>query len=122
MVSNDNYLTVELFNSGINDLKLEFQGIKADVQGIKSDIRELKSEIRILDKNVAVNSGKIDMLQNYITWGIGLIAIIVAFVAIFFLFKREKAEKPEKEFLTVEKAQEMINEAISKALMAVVNK
>ena len=124
MISNDNVLTVEMFNAGMSEIKFEIQGIKSEIQiikgeiqGIKSDIQELKNEVRVLDKNVAVNSSKIEMLQNYITWGIAFIAIVVALAVAFIpSFKRDKSEKQEKA-LTVEKVQSMIDEAIARALI-----
>ena len=125
MTSGDNVLTVEIFNAGMNEIKFEIQGImseiqimKGEIQGIKNDIQELKNEVRILDKNIAVNSGKVEVLQTSINLGFGVIAIVVAFVVAFIpYFKREKSEKQEKEFLTVEKAKSMIDEAVSRALM-----
>lgn len=103
MVSNDNnVLTIEIFNAGIAELKNE----------LKSDIQELKNEVRTLDKNVAVNSAKIEMLQHTFYWGFGIMAIVVALVP---YLKREKSEKKDPE-LTEKKVQSMIDVALARAL------
>ena len=131
MTSNDNVLTVEMFNAGMNEIKSEIQALKIDIQGVKSeiqvikgdiqalknDVQELKNEVRVIDKNLAVNSGKVEVLQTSINLGLGIIAIVVAFVIAFIpYFKREKSEKQEK-FLTVENVKSMIDEAVAKALI-----
>ena len=127
-----NVLTVEMFNAGLNEikseiqeLKFEIQGIqteiqvmKGDIQGMKSDIQELKSEVRVLDKNLAVNSGKVEVLQTSINLGLGIIAIVVAFVIAFIpYFRREKSDQTKPQ-LTEKEIQSMIDISISKALTA----
>ena len=107
MASNDvkqdsNVLTVEIFNAGIAELRTEIGALKNEITDVKT--------------NVAVNSAKIEMLQSSINWGFAIMAIVVAFVAIFTpFFKREKIEKKEPE-LTVAKVQSMIDEALARAM------
>ena len=99
MISGDNVLTVELFNYGIAEIKSEIQGLKAQVVA--------------LDKNVAVNSAKIEMLQHTFYWGFGIMALVIALIP---YFRRERKENQAQE-LTPEKVQSMIDEAISRRLL-----
>ena len=96
MTSSDNFVTVDLFNAGIRE--------------IKSEIREVRYENQL-------NGAKMDWMQTSIYWGFAIIAFVVTFVAIFVpSFKRGKSEKNE-EALTTEKVQSMIDDAISRALL-----
>ena len=74
MTSADNtrYVTVEMFREGIAE--------------IKTELREMKGEIRVLEREVAVNSTKIEMLQHTFYWGLAIIAVAATLAPIF---KRE---------------------------------
>lgn len=104
MTSQDNerYVTVEMFNKGIAELKAE----------IRRNTDEIRAEIRVLEREVAVNSAKIDMLQHTFYWGLGIIAIAAVLAP---LFRRDKTEQPKPE-ITRSDVQSMIDAAISKAL------
>ena len=63
MAENQEYITVEMFNRGMTDLK-----------------SDLKSEIRVIQDNVLVNTAKIDMLQHTQNIWFMVIAVVVALV------------------------------------------
>lgn len=106
MTSQDNtrYVTVEMFNNGIAEIKAEN----------RRNTEEIKAEIRVLEREVAVNSARIEMLQHVFYWGLGIIAIAAALAP---SFKREKTEKPQPQ-VTRSDVQSMIDVAISRALGA----
>ena len=98
MTSNDNYVTIEIFNQGI-------QEIKNEISNLHSEIRDVKYENRL-------NSAKIDWLQHSIYWGFAVIAFVVAYVSL----RPSRKEKSEKQkFMTAEQVQEIVNNAITKA-------
>ena len=121
---NQNNNLIEAFNNGISEIKSEIQGLKFEIQGLKSeiqeikaDIRDIKAEIKILDRNVAVNSAKIEMLNHTFYWGFGIMAVIVALVAVLVPYlMRGKSESTEPQ-LTEAKVQSMIDAAVSRALV-----
>ena len=106
MTSQDNarYVTVEMFRDGISELKTE-------IRGVSSQVNELKAEVRVLDRELAMNTAKIEMLQHTFYWGLGIIAVAAALAP---LFKREKNEQPKSE-LTRSDVQSMIDAALSRA-------
>ena len=112
MTSNDKqeYITVEMFNDGLKEIKSEFKEIK-------TEIREIKYENQL-------NSAKIEWLQHSIYWGFAIIGVIIAFVSLY-PFRREKTENEiqQKETLTearVERIAETIAEkVVGKALAGI---
>ena len=66
MLSNDNYITIETFNKGIQELK----------QDLKAEIQEIRTDIRVLQSDTA-------HLQTSVYWGFAIIGIIIAFFALF---------------------------------------
>ena len=98
MTSHDNYVTIEIFNQGINEIKNE-------ISNLHSEIRDVKYENRL-------NSAKIDWLQHSIYWGFAVIAFVVAYVSL----RPSRKEKSEKQkFTTAEQVQEIVDKAITKA-------
>ncbi len=96
MTSNDksDFITVEMFNNGIQEIKLELQNIKSEMQ-------EIKTEVGQIEKQQSINSVKIDLLQHTIYWSLAisglfmaLVGILVAIVALKPL-KTENAERQE---------------------------
>ena len=81
MTSSDNqqYVTVEMFNNGIESLRAE---IRQNNEQVRTEIKQLRAEIQVLDKNLAVNSAKIDMLQHYQNLGFTIMGGVIAFVGI----------------------------------------
>ena len=100
MPSNENFITVEMFNAGIQELKNE---LKAEMQ---KNNTEIKTEIRVLQSDTA-------HLQTSIYWGFAIIAIVIALVT---LFKNDKTENKAKKDVTVEQVHEIVDTAISKTL------
>ncbi len=92
MTSNDNIITVEIFNNRIQEIKTEIQGIRQEIKDTKN---ELLSEIRINQNDTA-------HLQTTIYYGfsilgliIGLVGLIVAIIAIMPQLKHGKPEQIE---------------------------
>ena len=100
MPSNENFITVEMFNAGIQELKNE---LTAEIQ---KNNTEIKTEIRVLQSDTA-------HLQTSIYWGFAIIAIVIALVT---LFKNDKTENKAKKDVTVEQVHEIVDTAISKTL------
>jgi len=90
--SQNDYLTVEMFNRGISE--------------VTTEIREVRFETQL-------NRAKIEIMQHSIYLGFAIMAFVVAYVVIF---KPERSEKKEPE-LTTAKVQTMIDEAIARALV-----
>ena len=98
MTSNDNYVTIEIFNQGIQEIKNEISNLHSEIRDVKYDNR--------------LNSAKIDWLQHSIYWGFAVIAFVVAYVSL----RPSRKEKSEKQkFMTAEQVQEIVNNAITKA-------
>ncbi len=117
MTSQDNarYITVEMFNNGIAEIKAE----------IHKNTEEIRAEIRTLDKRVEINSVKIDELHYFMGIGFAIMAVVVVFVGFVITLapmfremyrdaKKAKSEPP----MTRSDIQSMIDEAISRALSA----
>ena len=81
MTSNDNQqlVTVEVYNSGIN--KLEKQVIQLGEQ-MNVSFRELKNEIQTVNNNVLINTARIEDQKDFMSSGFTIIAIVIALVAI----------------------------------------
>ena len=132
MTSNDNqqYITVELFNSKmetfIAQIKLDNEQLRNELNskidsaqaGLRAEMQtgfaSLHSEIQAVNANVQVNSAKIEMLQHTFYWGFAILAFIAAFVP---LFRRERKESKEKEKpITRDSVLDIVNEAVAKAI------
>ena len=66
MASEDKYLTVEIFNAGISEIKGEISGLKKQVDILALEVRD--------------NSRDIAHLQTSIYWGFAIVAIVVALI------------------------------------------
>lgn len=114
MTSNDNqqYITVELFNSKMETLITQIQ------LGNERLRNELRSEIQAVDANVKVNSAKIEMLGHSLYWGFAVMTIIITAVAIFVPYllairkDKKQDEKITKNFITEDKVRQLIDEAL----------
>ena len=114
MTSQDNqqYITVELFNSKIETLITQIQ------LGNEKLRNELRSEIQAVDANVKVNSAKIEMLGHSLYWGFAVMTIIITLVAFFvpyFLMSRKDKKQETKDnshALSEDKVREMIAQAL----------
>ncbi|MBQ6736969.1 MAG: hypothetical protein IJM82_03465 [Synergistaceae bacterium] len=105
MTSSDNYVTIEIFNQGIQEIKNEISNIHSEISNLHSEIRDVKYENRL-------NSAKIDWLQHSIYWGFAVIAFVVAYVSL----RPSRKEKSEKQkFTTAEQVQEIVDNAITRA-------
>ena len=79
MTSNDNYITIEMFNAGIQEIKSEFN-----------------QRFDKLENKIEANTIKIDSVQSSINTGFTTVGIIIALVgliiAVIGVFKKEKSE------------------------------
>ncbi len=118
MTTSDNisYVTVETLNQ-------RFTNIDNTLNEIRSDIREMKAEIKMLDRKTEINSVKIDELHYFMGIGFAVIAIVVALVGFVItlapmfreMYKDAKRARDDKG-LTRSEVQEMIDEALTRAL------
>ena len=116
MTSNDNFVTVEVFNSRIG--QLETQIIRLGERQ-ENSFRELKQEIHDINYNVLMNTQRINDMHNFIGWGFAILAIVVAFVGFIITLApmfREMYQNAHKPMLTEERVQEIVDRSISKAL------
>ena len=85
MTSSDNqqYVTVEMFNNGIADLK---ESLKVYIDGrlvqVEKKIDDLKAEVIVLERNVAVNSARIEDLHHSQSLGFTILGAVIVFVGI----------------------------------------
>ena len=93
MTSNDNNITIEIFNKGIQEIKTEVKQINNELhQEIKDTRNELLTEIRI-------NEVGTSHLQTSIYWGFAIMGIVIALVGLIVAIlalnpsRREKTEK-----------------------------
>ena len=87
MTSNDvnnNFVTVEMFNAGIQEIKSEIRELR---QEIKDTRQELMTEIRINQNDTA-------HVQTSVYWGFAIMGIIIAFISVY-LPRKEKSERSE---------------------------
>lgn len=121
MTSNDNFITVEMFNEGLNRIEEKIIMLKQDINQLNQRFDKLEN---LVATEIRVNETAHSYLQTSIYWGFAIIAFVVAFVGLY-PFKREKTENStqQKETLTearVEKIAETIAEKVmSKALAGI---
>ena len=72
MISNDSYITIEMFNNGIHEIKAEFQQFRD----------EFKAEIKVVEDQLMLQNAKIDWLQHSVYWGFAIIGIVIALISI----------------------------------------
>lgn len=121
MTSNDNqqYVTVEIYNAGNNNLEKQIILI-----GEKQDrsFSELKTEIQAVRDIALVNSAKIDAHWEAASMWFSVIAILVTVVGIFVALAAVFREIVKAKTLTEQKVQDMINASISQAVSDAVEK
>ncbi len=83
--NNNNFITVEMFNAGIQEIKNEIKELKQEIRDTRS---ELMTEIRITQNDTA-------HIQTSVYWGFAIIGVIIAFVGII-PFRKEKSERSEE--------------------------
>ena len=111
MTSNDNqqYITVELFNSKMETLITQIQlGNEKLRNELNSKIDDAKLELR-----TEVNSAKIEMLGHSMYWGFAIMTLVLTVIAIFVpYFLSARRDKKTANSLSEEKVQKMIAEAL----------
>ena len=78
--------------SGVKSEVLTVSEFRSGVSSIRAEIGELRAEIRVLERDLAVNTAKVEMLQHTFYWGLGIIAIVVALIPYFSRERREERE------------------------------
>ena len=99
MTSNDNYVTVEIFNNGIQEVNQRFDKLE-----------------NLINTGIRVNEVAHSYLQTSVYWGFAIIAFVVALVGLN-PFKKEKIEK--KSEWSERDLRALIREEISMANSAV---
>ena len=106
MTSNDNnYITVEMFNGGIREIKTGIQDLatqrKVDMAMIDGKLTEIRSEIKVTNSRIDSTNSRIDNMAERLedlkffgTVGLAIIAVLIALVALV-PAKREKSERSE---------------------------
>ena len=90
MTSNDNYITIEMFNGGIQEIKSE----------MNQRFDKLENEIRYTNLRIDNMAERIDGVQSSINTGFTTVGIIIGLVgliiAVFGVFKKEiRTERSE---------------------------
>ena len=116
MTSNDNYITVEMFNTGIQEIKTKMAEMRKDIrQEIKDTRNELMTEIRL-------NQVEIRAVHDKVNWGFSLTTVFISVVGgLALLIPTIKAlgdffASKRKNYATEERVQEIAEKVISKAL------
>lgn len=109
MQSNDNVITIEMFNNGIQEIKSEMQAMKNEMkQEIKDTRNELMTEIRVNQAETRAVHDKVNMGFSLMTIFLGVIGgIALLHPAIKAL--GEYFESKRKNYATVEQIQELKN-------------
>lgn len=111
-MSNDNFITIEVFNNGIKEIKQEISALRT----------ELRAEIQDIRYEEKLNNAKIDWLQHSVYWGFAIIGIIIAFVGIVIalapFFKKEKIEQEKVKILNENDIRNLIKNEIATANLA----
>ena len=112
---------VQIFKSGLEDLKFYIDGRISDVN---KQLREIKAEIRTINESVLVNSAKIDAQRDFMSIGFTIMTVVIALVGFIVtlapmfrdIYKDAKMAREHENNLTAEKIQNMIDNSIAKAL------
>ena len=94
MTSNDKqeYITVEMFNDGLKEIKTEIIALNKRIDDVKIEIRDTRNELLT---EIRLNQHDVAHLQASVYWGFAIIAFVVAFISLN-PFRKEKTEhKPE---------------------------
>jgi hypothetical protein len=135
LISQDNqqYITVELFNSKmetlITQIQLGNERLRNELSSKINDVKsELHNEIQAVDTNVKINSAKIEMLGHYMYWGFAAMTLLitaVAFLVPYFLTARKDKKQNEKStsrVLTEDNVRQLINEALQNMSASTIGK
>ena len=87
MTSNDNYITIEMFNAGIQELKAEMN------QRFDKLETEIKTEIRFTNARIDNLAERIEDLKFFVTIAFAIIAIFISIVALVPIFRREGVQQ-----------------------------
>ena len=122
MMSNDKFVTVEILDERINELKKE---LKIEINTGNTQIRnELKDATAEINTAIKINAVDNAHLQTSIYWGFAIatltIGVVIAIVGFFVTLApslRENSKRKESKYTTVEQVQSIVENAISKALL-----
>ena len=117
MTSTDNVVTVEMFNAGIEDLKIEIQRSNEALR------KELNTEIRVLSTRMDGMNDRISDIQNYVSWSFALTAVFVAIIGIIVSVVVAFApsiwaarKRPRKTSLGRDEVREIVSQQMQEAL------
>ena len=91
MTSGDNnYVTIELFNEGIREIKTE---INQRFDNLQAEIKDVKTEIRFTNSRIDNLAERLEDLKFFRTIGLTIIGVLIAIVAL----RRDRPEtRPER--------------------------
>lgn len=116
MTSNDmnSYIREDVFNARMDKIEAINE---RDMAIINSKFSETKAEIHVLDSRIDNFDNRFDDAKNFMSTGFCVIAILVALIP-YFNYRKERIEEKKKNnsFVTVEQVQNIVDEAISKAI------
>lgn len=108
MTSEDKYITVEMFNAGVEKLRTE---IRAGNDQIRTELLESKTELKA---EIRLNAQDTVHLQTSVYWGFAILAVVVALVGFVItlapMFKG--IYKDAKEFRRREDMREVAREVV----------
>lgn len=121
---NQQYITVELFNSKMETLITQIQ---LGNEKLRNELRnEFHSELSPLKAEVKVNSPKIEMLGHSMYWGLAVMTIIITLVAFFvpyfMMYRKDKKEKDINHTITEDKVKQLIDEALQNISTSTIGK
>lgn len=122
---------VEIFKSGLEDLKYYIDGRVSEVETnfgkrfdvIESNLGEIKATLTEMRYELRQQEHDMNHMQTTVYWGFAIMALVIAFIGCVItlapmlreMYQDRKREKTE-ESLTRSEVQEMITEAISRTL------
>ena len=101
MPNNENYISVEMFNAGIQELK--------------NEIQKTNTEIRVINTHIDNIEKRLDDIHSFFSLFLVVITIMIAVIG-FIPTVANLFKSLRKPVLTVEKVQEMIDSTVAKTL------
>lgn len=111
---------VEIFRSGLEDLKFYIDG---RISEVNKQLVEMRAEIRTVNENVLVNSARIESQRDFMSIGFTIMAVVIALIGFVItlapmfreMYRDARQVKREPE-LTRSEVERMIENAISRVM------
>ena len=123
MISNDNFITIEMFNNGIQEIKSEIQQLnnelKTEIQkSSEQSHKELENAVTRINTAIEINTAKTESVHHSVNWGFALATIFIAIIGCFITLAPsilEYVKLRQKDTVTLEQVQEIVDKAVAKA-------